>query len=244
MGLLSNCPSSGFKSSSNSISNSISSSNSSSSSSSNSFSNSNSSSSTSSNSNSNSSSSSIPISSSSSNSKPSPTYSFTNTEIKFERTNKICNKCKVIIQITCFDTKKSLSKECNSSTVKCEYCSSFINFSGLKGHIERFHEDIVLPRGVYSIREPVSLINGIEPRSEFINSNLRSSFANSSNSAFESNSNFESNSALASIDKSNFLEVKCNFSEVDPHEPKYYKYYLIVSILLAKGIDIDKVWEE
>ena len=99
---VSNCPSSGFQSSSNSISNSISTSNSSSSSNSSSIansssnstykssskSNSNSSSSPSSSSKSNSSSSSIPSSSSSYKSKPGPTF-FTNNKIKFDLTNKI-----------------------------------------------------------------------------------------------------------------------------------------------------------
>ena len=46
------------------------------------------------------------------------------------------------------------------------------------------------------------------------------------------------------IDKCNFFEDKCNFFEDNPDEPKYYKYYLIVSKLIAKGIDIDKLLEE
>ena len=72
----------------------------------------------------------------SSSSKLSPTYSFTNTEKKFDITNKVCNKCNVIKQITSFE-KKSICKECSSSKVKCEYCcSSIISFSRLRGHIK------------------------------------------------------------------------------------------------------------
>ena len=65
----------------------------------------------------------------------------------------------------------------------------------------RFYEDIVLPRGVYSIGEPASQINGIRPVNDFIqskfledksNSTLTSIdkcyfFNNNSNSTFESN---------------------------------------------------------
>ena len=67
---------------------------------------------------------------------------------KFDITNKVCNKCKVIKQITSFDKKKSKYKECNSSKVKCEYCSSIISFSGLRGHIKNSHKDIDLVKGI------------------------------------------------------------------------------------------------
>ena len=45
---------------------------------------------------------------------------FTNSHIetKFDMTNKICRRGRVIKQITCFDKKKSISKEFNSTKVK------------------------------------------------------------------------------------------------------------------------------
>ena len=45
---------------------------------------------------------------------------FTNSHIetKFDTTNKICRRCRVIKQITCFDKKKSICKEFNSTKVK------------------------------------------------------------------------------------------------------------------------------
>ena len=62
---------------------------------------------------------------------------FTNSHIetKLDITNKICNRCRVMKQITCFDKKKAICKECNSTKVKCEYCPSIIIFSGLRSHI-------------------------------------------------------------------------------------------------------------
>ena len=96
--------------------------------------------------------------------------------------------------------------------------------------------NIVLPRGVYSIREgtkslvpqPASQINGTKTVNEFIQSKFLEGKSNSALASIDnSNSTFESNSALASIDS--------------PNEPKYYKYYLIVYKLLTKGIDIDKI---
>ena len=125
-----NCSSSSFKSSS--ISNSSA------------FSNSNSISSSKSNSDSNSKSSSKSSSIPSSSPKPSSTYRVNQTNIKFDITNKICNKCKVIKQITSFDKKKSVCKECNSRKVNSENCSFVNSFSGLRSHIESSHRDIDL----------------------------------------------------------------------------------------------------
>ena len=68
-------------------------------------------------------------------------------ETKLDRTNKICNRCRVTKQITCFDKKKSICKECNS-TIKCEYCPSTISFSGLRSHIKNSHKDIDLSGGI------------------------------------------------------------------------------------------------
>ena len=99
--------SSSFKSSS--ISNSNSNSNY------NSISNSNCNSNSKSNSNSNSNSISNSNSSPKPNSKPNSTYA----NINFDITSKVCNKCKVIKQITSFDKKKSICKEFNSKMVSC-----------------------------------------------------------------------------------------------------------------------------
>ena len=75
---------------------------------------------------------------------------FTNSHIetKNDITNKICNRCRVIKQITCFDIKKAICKECISTKVKCEYCPSIINLSGLKSHIQNSHKDIDLAGGI------------------------------------------------------------------------------------------------
>ena len=51
-------------------------------------------------------------------------------------------------QITSFDKKKSICKECSSKKVNCEYCSSIIRFSGLKSHIKSSHKDIDLAKCV------------------------------------------------------------------------------------------------
>ena len=67
-------------------------------------------------------------------SSSSHTSSFTNNKI--DLTNKVCNRCGVAKQITSFDKKKAICKECNSIKVRCEYCSSIISFSGIKGHIK------------------------------------------------------------------------------------------------------------
>ena len=69
---------------------------------------------------------------------------------KFDITNKICNKCRVIEQITCFDKKKSIY---NSIKVKCEYCTSAFSFSGLGSHIKSSHEDRDLAKGVHPLTE-------------------------------------------------------------------------------------------
>ena len=91
--------------------------------------------------------------------------------------------------------KKSICKECNSSKVRCEYCSTNFSFSRLKGHIRRFLEDIVLPRGVDSIWETASQINGIKHDNELI----KSEFLEDQGTSFAD----KSNSAPASIDNSN-----------------------------------------
>ena len=82
-------------------------------------------------------------------------------ETKIDITHKICNRCRVIKQITSFDKKKSICKECNSTKVKCEYCTSILSFSGLKGKIKNSHKEIILPRGVDSVNalEPISKKN-------------------------------------------------------------------------------------
>ena len=111
-------------------------------------------------------SSSIPSSTSSSN----PTSRFTNTNIKIDTTNKACNRRGVIKEIICFDKKKAICTKCNATKMKCEYCTSIISFSWLKGHMKNFHEEINLTRGVYSVYELES-INKIKPVSQFIKSN-------------------------------------------------------------------------
>ena len=98
----------------------------------------------------------MPSSNSSPTSKSGPTYSF--TKIKFDITNKICNKCRVIKQITCFDKKKSMCTECNSTKVKCEYCPSIISFSGLSIHIKNSHEDVDLTKGI-DLSKSQSILN-------------------------------------------------------------------------------------
>ena len=98
--------SSGVKSSSNSNSNSNSISSS--------ISNSNSNSNSKSNSNSNSRPEPSPKPKPQPNPKPNPEPNSTYTNVKFDIKNKICNKCKLIKQITSFGKKKSICKECNS----------------------------------------------------------------------------------------------------------------------------------
>ena len=78
------------------------------------------------------------------NPKPNPTYA----SIKIDITNKVCNKCKVIIQITSFDKKKSICKKCNSKKINCEYFSSIFSLSGLRSHIKNSHKVIDLAKGV------------------------------------------------------------------------------------------------
>ena len=75
---------------------------------------------------------------------------FTNSHIetKLDVTNKICNRCRVMKPITCFDKKKAICKECNSTKVKCEYCPSIIILSGLRSHIKNSHKDIDLAGGI------------------------------------------------------------------------------------------------
>ena len=70
-------------------------------------------------------------------------------ETKIGITNKICNKCKVIKQITCFEKKKSICKEYNSTKVKCEYYPSINSFSGLRSHVKNSHKDIDLAMGIH-----------------------------------------------------------------------------------------------
>ena len=79
--------------------------------------------------------------------------SFTDIQTKFGITNKICNRCRVIKQITCFDKKKSICKECISTKVKCEYCPSIISFSGLKSHRRKSHQNIDLTGGIHPAKE-------------------------------------------------------------------------------------------
>ena len=74
------------------------------------------------------------------NPKPKPTYA----NIKFDITNKVCNKCKDIKQITSFDITKSICKECTSKTVNCEYCSSIISFSGLRSYLKNILQNYIL----------------------------------------------------------------------------------------------------
>ena len=107
--------------------------------------------------------------------------------------------------------------------------------------MERFHKEIVSPRGVHSVNE-------VKPVSKTMKSNFLEN---------KSNSTFESNSALSSIDKCSFFEYKSNSIDMskfledqrtcfadNPDEPKYYTYYLIVSELIAKATDRDKLLEE
>ena len=72
---------------------------------------------------------------------------------EFDITNKICNRCRVIKQITCFDKKKSICNECNSTKAKCEYCPSIISFSGLGSHIKNSHKNIDLTKGIHPVRK-------------------------------------------------------------------------------------------
>ena len=69
-------------------------------------------------------------------------------ETKNDITNKNCNRCRVIKRITCFDKKKAICRECNSTKVKCEYCPSIISFSGLRSHIKKSHKDMDLAGGI------------------------------------------------------------------------------------------------
>ena len=105
------------------------------------------------------------------NSNYSPTSLFNNTNNRIDITNKICNRCTVIKVITCFDKKKALCKECNSTKVRCEYCSSIYSFSGLKGRIKKSHKELNLPRGVYSAEEKACFTDAIKTVGEFIKSN-------------------------------------------------------------------------
>ena len=152
------CSSFSFNPSSNSTSSSIFSSSS----------NTNSDSNSNSNSNSSAKSNSIPFSIPITNPDPNPKNSL--LETKFEITNKFFNRCRVIKRITSFDQKKSLCNECNSTKVKCEYCTSLLSFSGLKGHIKNSYKEINLLSGVYSVNVLES-INKIKPVNEFIKSN-------------------------------------------------------------------------
>ena len=156
--------------------------------------------------------------------------------VKFDITIKSCNNCKVLKQITSFKKKKSKCKESNSSKVSCEYCASITTFSGLKGHIKKFHAEEVIPRGVYSANEikPVSEII----RSKFLEDKIISTFESNSALASKDKCNFFEDKSN-SMDKSNFFEDQGTFSADNPVETNYYEYYLIFSKLIAQGIDID-----
>ena len=55
--------------------------------------------------------------------------------------------------------------------MKCEYGTSIISFSGLKGHMKKkYHEEIKLHRCVYYVNELES-INETKPVSQFFKSN-------------------------------------------------------------------------
>ena len=72
---------------------------------------------------------------------------------RIDITNKICNRCRVLKQVTCFDKQKSICKERNSTKVKSEYCPSIISSSVLSSHIKNSHKDIGLTKGIHPIRE-------------------------------------------------------------------------------------------
>ena len=88
-----------------------------------------------SNSNSDSCSHSCPTSNSSFTSNSSHTSSFNNNKI--DLTNKVCHRYGVAKQITSFDKKKAICNKCNSTKVRCEYCSSIFSFNWTKGHIKK-----------------------------------------------------------------------------------------------------------
>ena len=140
-----------------------------------------------SNSNSHSGSNSSPTSKSSftSNSNPTSNSSFTSdsshissfTNNKIDLTNKVCNRCGVVKQITSFDKKKSICKEYNSTKVKCEYCTSVLSFSGLKAHMKKSHKEKDFPRVFYSVNQRscftdhgTCFADEITPINEFIKS--------------------------------------------------------------------------
>ena len=124
---------------------------------------------------------------------------------------KNCNRSGVIKQITFFDKKKSICNKCNSTKVKCEYWTSLLSLSGLKGHIKNSHKEINLPRGVYSVNVLESF-SKIKPVNEFI--------------------------------KSNAIDGEAWTKSHKSNEPEYHKCCRIVSKLIAKGVDIDKLLEE
>ena len=70
-------------------------------------------------------------------------------------------------KIKSFDKKKALCKECNSTKVKCEYCTSTISFSGLRSHIKNSHKKIDPAKCIHPIREPASQIKEIKEESEY-----------------------------------------------------------------------------
>ena len=55
-----------------------------------------------------------------------------------DMSSRACHKCNVIKYITDFDLKKPYVRNVILSKIKCEYCSSIIDFSGLKSHFKRF----------------------------------------------------------------------------------------------------------
>ena len=68
-----------------------------------------------------------------------------------------------------FDKKKAICKECNSTLMRCENCSSIFSFSGIEVHIKKLIK-IVFPRVVYSPKGLEST-NKIKPVDEIIKSN-------------------------------------------------------------------------
>ena len=100
-----------------------------------------------------------------------------------------------------------------------------------------------MPRGAHSVYQRscftdqgTCFTDEIKPINEFIESNLRSGFANPIDKT-------------DSINKSNLLDGEASAKPFygwshKSDEPVYFKYYLIVSKIKAKGIDIDKLLED
>ena len=127
--------------------------------------------------------------------------------------------CRVIKEITCFDEKKAICKECNSRKVRCEYLSSMYSFSGLKGHIKKSHKEIYLP-SVYSAKEEACFTDEIKTVVEFIKSNPKY--------------------GEGAVSPGTLTWSETHKSD----EPDYYKCYIMICKLKAKGIDVDKFLED